>query len=74
MTTHVLAELHLSELQVKGGIRAGFCDRAVVCARMHGLGCLKVEMAPTCDGNFLPHLHLSPNLNIFEQFCHSKLT
>ena len=41
---------------------------------MHGLGCLKVEMASTCDGNFLPHLHLSLNLNMFEPFFHSKLT
>ena len=66
--------VYASLLQVKGGIRAGFCDRAVVCARMHGLGCLKVEMAPTCDGNFLPHSHLSPNPNVIGRFVHSKLT
>ena len=59
---------------IKGGIRAGFFHRAVVCARMHGLGCLKVEMAPTCDGNFLPHSHLSPNPNVIGRFFHSKLT
>ena len=45
-----------------------------MCARIHGLGCLKVEMTSTCDGNFLPRLHLSPNPNAIGRFFHSKLT
>ena len=46
--------------------RAVFFHRAVVCARMHGLVCLGVEMLSAYDGNTFPHTHLSLNLNIFE--------
>ena len=55
-----------SRLQVTWGKRAVFFYRAVVCARMHGLVCLGVEMLSAYDGNTFPHTHLSLNLNIFE--------
>ena len=60
-------------LQVTRGKKAVFFHRAVVCARMHGLGCLGVEILSKHDGNTFPHSHLSFNLNIFERYFCSKL-
>ena len=45
---------------------AVFFHRAVVCARMHGFGCLGVGILSTHDGNSFPHSHVSFNLNMFE--------
>ena len=39
----------------KRGKRNVLFHQAVVCARMHGLGCLKVEKVSICDANSLPH-------------------
>ena len=38
------------------GKGAVFFYRAVVCAKMHGLGCLKVEISSKCDGKYFPQV------------------
>ena len=37
--------------------KAVFFYRDVVCARMHGLGCSRVEMLSTHDETLFPHTH-----------------
>ena len=45
-----------------------------MCARMHGLGRLGVEISSEHDGNIFPHTHLSPISNIIGGYFHLKLT
>ena len=45
-----------------------------LCARMHGLGHLCVEMLSKHNGNTFHHTNLSPNPNITGRYFHSKLT